>query len=53
MIQQLLDEDLNYKGYTIAKMIPNLTRIHTTLANAVTDDQASDYGILANYIDTS
>ena len=40
----------NYKDYIVSKMIPDSLRIHTTLINAVTDDQDSDYGILANFI---
>jgi len=44
---------MNSKGYRIAKMILDLNGIHTTLTNAVTDDQASDYDILLNFIGTS
>ena len=43
----------NSKVYTVAKMIPDLNGIHTTLTNNVKYDQVSVYSILANFIGTS
>ena len=43
----------NAKGYTVAKMKPDENGVHTPWTSSVTDAQAADYGIKANFSGTS